>query len=198
VETELKLMQAQVEPHFLFNTLAAVQYLTETDPPRANLLLGHLLNYLRAALPQLRTASTALGKEVEMAEAYLRILEMRMGSRLAFEVEVPAELRDHAFPPGLLITLVENAIEHGIERQAEGGKVRIEAQQANDRLVVSVTDNGGGLTPNAAASSIPASGRGVGLANVRERLAALYGSRGRFALESAKPRGTRAIIEIPV
>ncbi len=194
VETELKLMQAQVEPHFLFNTLASVQYLTETDPPRATRLLGHLLDYLRGALPQLRTANTVLGKEVEMAEAYLRILEVRMGPRLAFSVDVPAELRAAAFPPGLLITLVENAIEHGIERQAEGGSVKIEARRTADRLVVSVADTGGGVASVAA----PSGGRGVGLANVRERLAALYGSRGRFELESVDPHGTRAVIEIPV
>ena len=93
IEAELKLMQAQVEPHFLFNTLASVQFLTETDPAKANLMLGHLLAYLRAALPQLRSDSSTLGQEIELAKAYLSIMQMRMGARLAFVIDVPAELR---------------------------------------------------------------------------------------------------------
>lgn len=147
----------------------------------------HLLSYLRAALPQLRTASTALGKEVEMAEAYLNILKMRMGPRLEFSVDVPDALRAAPFPPGLLISVVENAVEHGLETQAGGGAVRIDARRDDNRLVVTVTDSGGGIV----APGAKAPGRGVGLSNVRERLAALYGSRGRFALENAMPRGAR-------
>jgi sensor histidine kinase YesM len=193
VESELKLMQAQVEPHFLFNTLASVQYLTETDPGEATRLLGHLLTYLRAALPQLRTSSTTLGREVDLVQAYLNILKTRMGKRLDFTVDLPAALRDHPFPPVLLISVVENAVTHGLEPQAEGGRVTIEARADGDRLAVSVTDTGAGL---AAGPARP--GQGVGLANLRERLAALYGARGRFALEDALPRGTRATIEIPL
>ena len=121
VEAELKMMQAQVEPHFLFNTLASVQYLTETDPPQATRLLGHLLGYLRAALPQLRSSATTLGQEVALAESYLGILQARMGPRLAVSVDVPESLRAHPFPPVMLITLVENAIQHGVEPAAAGG-----------------------------------------------------------------------------
>ena len=171
LESELKLMQAQVEPHFLFNTLASVQYLTETDPPQASRLLGHLLAYLRAALPQLRSASTTLGQEIDLAEAYLNILQMRMGPRLAFVIDAAGDLRAHLFPPGLLISVVENAITHGIEPQAEGGMVRIEARRQGDRLAVTVADTGAGL---AGAGSRP--GQGVGLANVRDRVAAFYGA----------------------
>jgi sensor histidine kinase YesM len=192
MESELKLMQAQIEPHFLFNTLASVQFLTETDPPQASRLLGHLLSYLRAALPQMRSASTTLGQEVEFAEAYLNILRMRMGPRLDFSIDVPDPLRTHPFPPVLLISVVENAVTHGLEPQAAGGSVRIAARQDGGRLLVTVTDTGSGL----AAESRP--GRGVGLANVRERLVALFGTRGRFTLEDAEPRGARATIEIPV
>jgi sensor histidine kinase YesM len=192
-ESELKLMQAQVEPHFLFNTLASVQYLTETDPAEASRLLGHLLAYLRAALPQLRTASTTLGQEVDLAQAYLNILKMRMGNRLDFGIDVPEHLRTHPFPPVMLITMVENAVTHGLEPLAEGGQVSITARATGDRLAVCVADTGTGL---AAAPSRP--GRGVGLANVRERLAALYRERGLFSLEDAPPRGTRATIEIPL
>jgi len=192
VEAELKLMQAQVEPHFLFNTLASVQYLTETDPPQASRLLGHLLSYLRAALPQLRSATTTLGQEIDLAVAYLNILRTRMGPRLDFSIDVPDPLRTHPFPPVLLISVVENAVTHGLEPLAAGGHITIAAGQDGDRLLVTVTDTGSGLS----AESKP--GRGVGLANVRERLAALFGTRGRFTLEDAAPRGARATIELPV
>jgi hypothetical protein len=189
IEAELKLMQAQVEPHFLFNTLASVQFLTETDPPKAGQMLGHLLAYLRAALPQLRSGSSTLGQEAELASAYLSIMQMRMGPRLSFAVDIPASLRAHPFPPMLLMSVVENAIKHGIEPQAQGGDVRIEARRADGALRVSVIDTGRGLADHA--------GQGVGLTNLRERLKALYGQRSRFALEGVGPHGTRASIEIP-
>ena len=194
IEAELKLMQAQVEPHFLFNTLASVQFLTETDPPAANRLLGHLIAYLRAALPQLRASSTTLGKEVELARAYLNILNTRMGDRLAFAIEVPDRLREQPLPPNLLISLVENAIKHGIEPAADGGAVRLTARESDGRLVVEVADTGRGL----AAASAASAGTGVGLANVRERLAALYGARARFTLAPQEPRGACARLEIPI
>ena len=192
VEAELKLMQAQVEPHFLFNTLASVQYLTETDPKQANVLLGHLIGYLRAALPQLRARSSTLGREASLAEAYLNILRMRIGPRLTFSIDLPDELRDHPFPPNLLISLVENAIKHGIEPSADGGSVTLAAKHADDSIIVTVTDSGRGLTPGNRTD-----GQGVGLTNIRERLAALYGSRGRFTLEPAAPRGMRATLALP-
>ena len=193
LESELKLMQAQVEPHFLFNTLASVQYLTETDPPQASRLLGHLLAYLRAALPQLRSESTTLGQEIDLAEAYLNILKMRMGPRLAFAVDAPPDVRAHPFPPGLLISVVENAITHGIEPQAEGGTVRIEARSVDGKLAVTVVDSGAGLS-----GTNRQPGQGVGLANVRDRITALYGSQGHFSLSEAPPHGARATIEVPV
>jgi hypothetical protein len=193
VESELKLLQAQIEPHFLFNTLASVQYLVETDPPQATRMLGHLLAYLRAALPQLRAASTTLGKEIDLAEAYLSILKMRMGERLAFAIEVPESLRGHPFPPTLLMTVIENAIEHGLEPQAEGGSLRIEARRSRDTLVVVVTDSGRGLVAGTRAKAEP----GVGVANLRNRLSALYGTRARFTLENVAPHGARATIEMP-
>ncbi len=192
VEARLAAMQAQVEPHFLFNTLASVQFLTETDPPQASRLLGHLLSYLRAALPQMRSGSTTLGREIEFAEAYLNILRMRMGPRLDFGIDVPETLRTHPFPPVLLISIVENAVTHGLEPRAAGGRVTIAARREGERLVVTVTDTGTGL------SADPRPGGGVGLANIRERLAALYGTRGRFTLEDAAPHGARATIEIPL
>ncbi|MFO1314988.1 MAG: histidine kinase [Burkholderiales bacterium] len=192
VEAQLKLMQAQVEPHFLFNTLASVQYLTETDPPAASRLLGHLVDYLRAALPQLRASSTTLGKEIGLAEAYLNILRMRMGPRLAFAIDLPAGLAAHPFPPNLLISLVENAIKHGIEPAAVGGTVSVRARRDGEMLVLDVQDTGSG------AAGAARGGLGVGLANVRERLAALYGPRAQFRLAAATPSGTCATLAVPL
>lgn len=192
VESELKLMQAQVEPHFLFNTLASVQYLVETDPPQATLLLGHLLAYLRSALPQLRKARSTLGQEIDLVTAYLSILKMRMGARLAFEIDVSERLRARPFPPVLLISVVENAVTHGLEPLADGGTVRIEAQERERYLIVTVVDSGRGL------GGAARPGQGVGLSNVRDRLAALFHGRGRFTLENAAPRGARATIEVPL
>jgi len=189
IEAELKLMQAQVEPHFLFNTLASVQFLAETDPPKASLMLGHLISYLRAALPQLRSNSTTLGQESALAEAYLSIMQMRMGARLRFAIDVPDDLRSHRFPPMLLMSLVENAILHGIEPQAEGGTVRLEARHEAKRLIVSVADEGRGLGEKI--------GNGVGLTNLRGRLAALYADQARFTLEELSPHGARATVELP-
>ena len=186
-------MQAQVEPHFLFNTLASVQYLTETDPPQASRLLGHLLAYLRAALPQLRRASTTLGQEIDLAEAYLNILKMRMGPRLAFDIDADAELRAHPFPPGLLISVVENAITHGLEPQAEGGNVRIEAKRQGDRLSVTVADTGA-ASPKPRLVPARASGSRT-CATVSPRSMA----RGDASPSTqATPRGARASIEIPL
>ena len=197
VEAELKLMQAQVEPHFLFNTLASVQYLTETNPAEANRLLGHLIAYLRAALPQLRAHSSTLGRELELARAYLAILQMRMGSRLAFDVALSEALATHPFPPNMLISLVENAIKHGVEPAVEGGQISIDARRDGDSVVLSVSDTGRGLAASTSAGGRDTSGNGVGLSNVKERLAALFGARARFSLEDMQPRGTRAIIAIP-
>ena len=188
-EAELKLMQAQVEPHFLFNTLASVQFLTETDPPKAGLMLGHLLSYLRSAVPQLRSGSTTLGQEAELARAYLSIMQMRMETRLRFTVDIPASLQSHPFPPMLLMSVVENAIKHGIEPHAEGGEVRLEAKQDGGALIVSVTDTGHGFADHL--------GQGMGLTNLRERLKALYGQSSRFTLDAILPHGAKATIAIP-
>jgi len=189
IEAELKLMQAQVEPHFLFNTLASVQFLAETDPPKASQMLGHLIAYLRAALPQLRSNSTTLGQESDLAQAYLSIMQMRMGARLRFAIDVPEDLRGHRFPPMLLMSLVENAILHGIEPQAEGGTVRLEARRDGQRLVVAVIDDGHGLGDKI--------GNGVGLTNLRGRLAALFADKARFTLEEFAPHGARATVLLP-
>ncbi|HKW80610.1 MAG TPA: histidine kinase [Casimicrobiaceae bacterium] len=189
IEAQLKLMQAQVEPHFLFNTLASVQFLVETDPPRAGQMLGHLLAYLRTALPQLRSNSSTLGQEVDLAQAYLSIMQMRMGSRLRFSIAVPESLRAAPLAPMLLMSMVENAVRHGIEPKAAGGTIRIEARTEGNSLQVTISDDGQGM-----AGEI---GRGVGLSNLRARLQALYGARARFVLQADPGRGARATIEVP-
>ena len=135
VEAELKLMQAQVEPHFLFNTLASVQYLTETDPREAGKLLSHLIDYLRAALPQLRASSTTLGKEVGLAAAYLNILQDAHGrAPRVHDRRARRNWRQHPFPPNLLISLVENAIKHGVEPAADGGTIPVVARRDGGEL----------------------------------------------------------------
>lgn len=188
-EAKLSALQAQVEPHFLYNTLASVQALTEVDPQQANAMTGHLIQYLRNALPKMRESVSTVGQEIELVRAYLNILQMRMGKRLAFEIDVPPELLEAPFPPLMLPSLVENAIKHGLEPQREGGSVIIRATESNGTLRVSVLDSGRGFAETV--------GAGVGLANIRERLAALYGDKGKLTLESREPHGVEAAIEVP-
>jgi hypothetical protein len=187
-EAKLSALQAQVEPHFLYNTLASVQALTEVDPQQANAMTGHLIQYLRNALPKMRESVSTVGQEIELVRAYLNILQMRMGKRLAFEIDVPPALMDAPFPPLMLPSLVENAIKHGLEPLREGGKVTIRAS-ANGILRVSVSDTGRGFAETL--------GSGVGLTNIRERLAALYGDAGKLTLEAREAGGVEAAIEVP-
>jgi hypothetical protein len=188
-EAKLQALQAQVEPHFLYNTLASVQALTEVDPARANEMTGHLIQYLRNALPKMREGISTVGQEIELVRAYLSILQMRMGKRLTFDIAIPASLNSLAFPPLMLPSLVENAIKHGLEPQREGGSVIISAQQADGKLRLIVADTGRGFGETI--------GAGVGLANIRERLAALYGDAAKLTLEENSPRGVIATIEVP-
>jgi hypothetical protein len=188
-EAKLQALQAQVEPHFLYNTLASVQALTEVDPAAASTMTGHLIQYLRNALPKMRESISTVGQEIELVRAYLNILQMRMGTRLAFDIDVPFELSALAFPPLMLPSLVENAIKHGLEPQREGGKVTITAERVDGKLRLRVADTGRGFGENI--------GAGVGLANIRERLAALHGDAGRLTLEANVPQGVVATIEIP-
>jgi signal transduction histidine kinase len=191
LEARLKLMQAQIEPHFLFNTLANVQHLVEANPPLAAKTLESLITYLRAALPEMREGGTSLGREARMAEAYLEIQQIRMGKRLAFSVDVPPPLRDLPFPPMMLMTLVENAIKHGIDPMQQGGEILVgAARDADNALIVSVADNGQGLATW--------SNTGIGLQNIRERLHALFGRQAKLVLEENAPRGVVAKIRIPV
>ena len=195
-EARLQALQAQVEPHFLYNTLANVQALTEVDPPAANQMVGHLIQYLRASLPKMRENTSTVGQELELVRAYLNILQMRMGGRLEFSIAVPDDLLAKSFPPMMLPSLVENAIKHGLEPIREGGRIDVMVQRIvtpqGDRITIEVKDTGKGLVADATQP-----GGGVGLSNLRERLAAIYGNNGRFTIESNTPRGVVATIDIP-
>jgi hypothetical protein len=190
-EAQLKMMQAQVEPHFLFNTLASVDYLIETDPARASRMQKNLIQYLRAALPQMREGTSSLGRELQQCRSYLEILKVRMDDRLQFSINVPMGLQSAAFPPMMLLTLVENAIKHGLEPKPEGGTLSVSAIVSNGSLQVAVADSGLGF------GASQRSGTGVGLANVRERLQALFGSAAQLQIEANADGGTIATIVVP-
>jgi signal transduction histidine kinase len=192
-EARMQAMQAQVEPHFLFNTLASVEHLIETDPPRASAMQRTLIQYLRAVLPQMRDNHlvTNLGREVDMVKSYLDLLRMRMEERLCVELRVPDGLRSAAFPPMMLQSLVENAIKHGLETKPEGGRLRVEAEVVDSRLRVTVADDGVGF---GVASS---QGTGLGLNNIRDRLKLLHGDAGHLSIAPNSPGGVIATIEVP-
>ncbi len=193
-EARLQALQAQVEPHFLFNTLASVDYLIETDPARASAMQKHLIQYLRAALPRMRDPNSQLGREADLVRAYLEILKVRMEERLAVAFDIPEGLRSAEFPPMMLQTLVENAIRHGVEPKPAGGQVSVRAAVVDGALEVTVADTGVGL----ATGTRPASaGGGLGLANLRERLARLYPGEAGFELVAGRPEGAVARIRLP-
>ncbi len=192
-ETKMQMMQAQVEPHFLFNTLASVEYLIETDPPRASAMQRSLIQYLRAVLPQMRDNAvvTNLGREADMVKAYLNLLKMRMEERLTVDMQIPDGLRSAAFPPMMLQSMVENAIKHGLECKAEGGTLRIVAEVASGKLRVIVSDDGVGF------GVMPSDGTGLGLPTIRERLKLLHGNQGQLHIAANSPSGVIATIEVP-
>ena len=187
----LNLLQAQVEPHFLYNTLANAQVLARTDPPRADQMLGHLIQYLRHSLPREHGSLSTLGEELERAGAYLEILKIRMGARLELKVEVPEELKALQLPSMMLQTLVENAIKHGLEPKPGGGTVWILARCIDDHATVTVADDGQGF-------GSATGGTGIGLKNLRERLQLTYGGRASFALVSNFPSGVAATLTLPL
>jgi signal transduction histidine kinase len=196
VQARLQVLQAQVEPHFLFNTLAAVDYLIETEPPRASRMQKALITYLRGALPQMRQESSTLGREMRLIRSYLELIKMRIEDRLEVEIAVPEGLESAEFPPMMLQSLVENSIKHGIEPKADGGKVRVAAGVQNAQLWVEVSDTGVGV-PDGDLLDGPTSGTGIGLQNIRERLAMLYPGKSRLMLRSDPTTGTIVRISVP-
>jgi TM2 domain-containing membrane protein YozV len=190
-EARLMVMRAQVEPHFLFNTLAHVHALQEIDPPQASTMLERLISYLRAAMPTMRETSSTLGREIEVVRAYLDLLKIRMGARLNYTIDIPSVLNNISFPPTMIATLVENAIKHGLEPKREGGTVAIRVRMVDEQIEVLVADDGLGL------GGAQTGGTGVGLANTRERLKMLYGDTGALVVEPNAPSGVRALLRVP-
>jgi len=189
-EAQMAALQAQVEPHFLFNTLALIGRLIETDPPEAAKVHAHLIAYLRSALPQMRASGGAtLGKQLELSKAYLAIMQARMKERLAVRFEVPDFLGSAPFPPMMLQTLIENAIKHGLEPKIAGGTITVRARVDGATLVVDVCDDGVGIDLHA--------NEGVGLANIRERLQLLYGTQAELVIEAPLGGGACASVRIP-
>lgn len=198
-EAQLKLLQAQIEPHFLFNTLANVQSLIDHDPATAKLMLERFTDYLRASLQQLRHEASTLAQELSMAEAYLSLMQIRMQSRLRYRVDCDPSLPELALPPLLIQPLIENAIHHGLEPRIEGGELVVRAWRDGADLVIDVEDDGPGL---AAPPRLRRKGNGVALANIRERLQTRWGPRASLQLEArtpdAEPPGTRARLRMPL
>jgi len=193
-ELRLTVLQAQVEPHFLFNTLASVRSLVRQDPQRAEATIDALVGYLRAAIPRLRPddggAVSTLEGQFAICESYLKVMKVRMGDRLSYGVDLPPELAQASFPALMLISLVENAIKHGLESRPGPGRVELRADRPEPgRVRVVVADDGLGLAPGL--------GSGVGLANIREHLATLYGAEASLELQGGASGGVTATIRLP-
>ena len=193
-ELRLSVLAAQVEPHFLFNTLAGVRSAIASDPARAADLVDRLVAYLRAAIPRLRSdggAEATLGSQLEIVEAYLGLMAARM-PRLVFAIEVPEPLRALPFPPLMLISLAENAVKHGVEPKVGPARIALDARRTGDgRLEVSVADDGAGFGSSTG-------GSGLGLANIRERLRQMHGERAKLTLRARPGGGVVASITVPV
>ncbi|MEO8278142.1 MAG: sensor histidine kinase [Ideonella sp.] len=198
VEARMAAMQAQVEPHFLFNTLASIDHLIETDPPRASKMQKNLIALLRASMPSMRELNPGgnsktrdLGRELAVIRPYLEILKVRMEERLSTEIRVSDGLLSAEFPPMMLQSLVENAIKHGLEPKADGGNLLVNAEIVHGKLEVTVTDTGLGFGKAATA------GTGIGLSNIRERLQLLYGNKAALRITENPGGGTAVTITVP-
>jgi len=190
--SQLQLLEAQIEPHFLYNTLANVISLIDAEPATAKHVIERLIDYLRRAASVAGSADATLGRQVELLRAYLDLIVLRMGSRLSYRIDVPAELAALPLPPMLLQPVVENAIKHGLEPKIAGGEVSVTARREGDRLLLAVTDNGLGVRATRAVGST-----GLGLANLRARLSTMHGAHATLAIEDRKP-GTRVTIDLPL
>ena len=183
-------MRAQIEPHFLFNSLSVVRALARNDRGATVDMLDNLLRYFEAASPRLHDGEVPLVQELQLVEAYLAIYRARMGPRLAYRVDVPDELAQERIPAMMLLTLVENALKHGVGPAVEGGCIGVSAVRTGDTLLLKVADSGRGMAVR--------HGSGTGLANIRERLLMMYGSRAVLSLRAAEPRGVVASVLLPL
>lgn len=188
LEMQLRVLQAQIEPHFFFNTLANLRHLYRTDIDAGEDMLNHLISYLRGAMDNLRSDESSVAAEFELASHFLAIMKVRMGERLSYAFINHDDVGAHAFPPAMLISLVENAIKHGLREKADG-HLRITAARLADTIRISVLDNGAGF------SSVD--GTGVGLSNIRQRLEAIYGERAWLEVGAPAEGGFIATIVIP-
>ena len=191
LDARLHLLQAQVSPHFLFNTLANVQALVDAGSPQASAVLRSLIAYLRAAVPRLNEAATTLGQELELVKAYLELMHMRMPDRLQFSLHADEAALGQHCPPMTLLTLVENAVRHGIDPSEEGGRIAISVSLRDKRCIVRVDDTGVGLQQSA-------NGLGTGLSTLRERLRLVYGGEAHLRIAALQPHGVSAELDLPV
>ncbi len=192
VQAQMRMLQAQIEPHFLFNTLANIQTLIPRAPDKASLMLDNFIAYLRQSLTASRAQEGTVKQEVDLLRNYLELLKIRMGDRLQFEFDIDDDLQSASLPPMLLQPVVENAIKHGLEPKVEGGRVRVTARRSGESMVLTVADNGLGFSDHA-----DSSGAGVGLGNLRERLAVLYDGQATLTVADAAP-GTVITIQVPL
>ncbi len=190
-ETQLRLLQAQIEPHFLFNTLSNIHSLIETDPHRASSVLESFSDYLRASLRRSREDNMTLGDELTLIDAYMDIQQARMGERLSFKVDVAEDLLSMPCPPMLVQPLVENAMVHGIDPQVDGGSVELSAMVNDEGLRIAVIDTGVGLAGVTA-------GNGLALENIRARLQALYGDTANLTINKVEPHGVEVVLFLPL
>ncbi len=195
LDVRLRMLQAQIEPHFLVNTLSNIITQVKSNPTVAKRMLSLLARYLRVSLTRTRGQRTTLKEELEVLSVYLEIQSFRMPGRLSHDISCPEELNDLRFPPLLLQPLVENSVQHGIEPAIEGGKVNVEIYQYGEKLILKVTDTGRGLL---AGNKKPHPHRGVGITNIRNRLLGLYGQSANLKITQNEPTGVTAIMEIPL
>jgi sensor histidine kinase YesM len=192
VQAQMRMLQAQIEPHFLFNTLANIQSLIARSPDKANLMMDDFIAYLRQTLSASRAQMGTVKQEFDLLRQYLDLIKIRMADRLEYDLKIDAGLEDMPLAPMLLQPLVENAIKHGLEPKVEGGRVAVAASRDGERMILTVTDNGLGFSDHA-----DSKGTGVGLANLRERLAVLYDNRATLTITDTNP-GTRITLSVPL
>ncbi|MHB8911893.1 MAG: sensor histidine kinase [Lysobacter sp.] len=190
LDSRLRLLQAQVEPHFLFNTLANVRELVDAGSPQASTVLASLIAYLRAAVPRLHEPATTLGQELQLVRAYLELMHMRMPDRLQFSLQADEAALGLRCPPMMLLTLVENAVRHGIDPSEEGGRIEVRVQLRDGRCHAQVSDTGVGLQP-------AGDGLGTGLSTLRERLQLVFGGGAQLRLASLEPHGVCVEVDFP-
>jgi signal transduction histidine kinase len=189
VEAELRLLQSQMEPHFLFNTLSNILGLIDSDREKARRMLESFTSFVRKSLLAVRERTVPLGMEIDTLRNYLDVFQVRMGDRLRYAIDLPEDLQAFRVPPLLLQPLVENALKHGLEPSVSGGQISIRAGRYGDRVRLTVADTGVGIHETKSG--------GIGIDNVRKRLQLVFGEQALLTLEPNEPSGVKATIELP-